>query len=372
MRRTRHTKIITAYTAAILLVLQLLAVSFCYGEEEFTYKAFRDDTMFLSMPESWQAEEVGDIDEDVEAVEDDELVYKALELKDQDGEKRGEMWICAEPYDDSYYYCDSEEDTEEYLDEVGDDAVETVFDEVFADAGGWTRSGSKYLRGEDAFVYVIRENVQVDDRKYLLYLSCDFTPNGGVHEVLLFEEPFDQKVCDRIGESMQAYSYAKELIDSRVQGEDSAGGDDSSGGSDDGSDGTTDGYSDWDDDSGISFDDVVSSLMSVVMIVIAAFVVRAVIRNRQQGGQRKRPGNRDASGSDLFAVLRSNQQDLHKAIDKWTLKEKRKGKCTHEDMHIQKGTRYSGYQESLRTLHKSGLLTTKEMNELLEKHKNDL
>ena len=69
---------------------------------------------------------------------------------------------------------------------------------------------------------------------------------------------------------------------------------------------------------------------------------------------------------------RAEKRLAPKVIDKWTLKEFRKGKCDHEDMHIQKGTKYTGYQESLRTLHKSGLLTTKEMHELLEKHKNDL
>lgn len=372
MKEKRRIKRITTYAAVLLLIVQLAAASVCCAED-LTYKALREETMFIAVPGSWQVEEFGSLDEDEEAILEDETVQKILELQDQEDAKQGELWICAEPYDDSYYYCNTPENTEDYLDAAGDDAIEAVMDEAFAGADSWTRDGTKYLKGEQEYTYVIRQDAKVDGEKYLIYLNCEFTPYGGIHEVLLFEEPFDQDVCDRIGESLQAYSYASELIDNRINGEGGGdpGGGDSGGNGGGGSSGFPENYFNDDPEDSIDVDDIFSGLVAVFILIVMGGIVRAGAR-----GKLKRSRNplrrRDTAGPDSTAGVRPDAQNVRRAIDKWTLKEFRKGKCDHEDMHIQSGTKYTGYQESLRTLHRSGLLTTKEMNELLEKHKDEL
>ncbi len=361
MIEKRQLKIITACTAALLLVVQILAGSVCWADD-LRHTSVREDTFYIAAPASWQIEEFGSIDEDEETVENDERAYKMLELQDQDGAKQGELWLCADLYDNSFWYCNTEEKTEEYLEDAGDDAIEYVFAEVFPDADSWTRSDTKFLKEEDDFTYVIRQNAKVDGVKYLIYLACDFTTNGGVHEVLLFEEPSDQKVCDQIAESLQGYGYAVELIDNRIDG----------GGSDDtgGDDGIPEYYYDNDTETGPVIRNVICAIFT---IAVFGFIYKFLRTGVQAGRQVKRtkPSFENAVMGDT-SNRRAEKRFAPKAIDKWTLKEFRKGKCDHEDMHIEKGTKYTGYQESLRTLHKSGLLTTKEMHELLEKHKNDL
>ena len=362
MIERRRIKKITAYTAVLLLVVQILAAPVCWADD-LMHTSVRDSTLYIAVPSSWQIEEFGSIDEDAETVENDERAYKMLELQDQGGAKQGEMWICADPYDNSFFYCNTEEKTEEYLEDAGDDAIEYVLETAFPDADNWSRSDTKYLKEEDDFTYVIRQNAKVDGKKYLLYLACDFTTNGGIHEVLLFEDPFDQKVCDQIAESLQGYGYAVELIDNRIDG--GSGGDDSGGDS-----GTPEYYFDNDTETGPVIRNIICAIFT---IAVFGFIYKFLRNGVQAGRQVKRT---KPSFENAVMGRSSNRQGekrfTPRAIDKWTLKEKRKGKCDHEDMHIQTGTRYSGYQESLRTLHKSGLLTTKEMHELLEKHKNDL
>ena len=362
MTEKRRIKNITAYTAVLLLVVQILAASVCWADD-LRHTSVRDNTLYIATPESWQIEEFGSIDEDAETVENDERAYKMLELQDQDGAKQGELWICADPYDNSFFYCNTEEKTETYLEDAGDDAIEYVMEEVFPDANNWSRSDTKYLKEEDDFTYVIRQDVKVDGKKYLLYLACDFTENGGVHEVLFFEEPFDQKVCDQIAESLQGYGYAVELIDNRIDGGGS-GGDDSGGDS-----GTPEYYFDNDTETG----PVIRNIICAVFTIAVFWFIYKFLRTGVQAGRqvkRTKPSFGNAVMGDT-SNRRAEKRLAPKVIDKWTRKEFRMGKCDHEDMHIEKGTKYTGYQESLRTLHKSGLLTTKEMHELLEKHKND-
>lgn len=102
----------------------------------------------------------------------------------------------------------------------------------------------------------------------------------------------------------------------------------------------------------------------LIWVVMITLIVRRVKSINSSNRRNKVPSERIDG--------RPEKKHSHRTIDKWTLKQERDGACTHEDMHIQTGTKYSGYHESLKTLHKSGLLTTKEMNELLEKHKNDI
>ena len=72
--------------------------------------------------------------------------------------------------------------------------------------------------------------------------------------------------------------------------------------------------------------------------------------------------------------------DLQSIINNMPSKEKVKAGRIVEGINIPgvnrnpavKNKKFEGYYESLKTLHKSGLLTTKEMNELLEKHKKDI
>ena len=363
MIERRRIKIITAYTAVLLLVVQILAASVCFAED-LMHSSARDSTLYIAVPSSWQIEEFGSIDEDEEVVENDERAYKVLELQNQDGAKQGELWLCADLYDNSFWYCNTEEKTEEYLEDAGDDAIEYVMETVFPDADNWSRSDTKYLKEEDDFTYVIRQNAKVDGKKYLLYLACDFTTNGGVHEVLLFEEPSDQTVCDQIAESLQGYGYAVELIDNRIDGGGS-GGDDSGGDS-----GSPEYYFDNDTETG----PVIRNIICAIFTIAVFWFIYRFLRNGVQAGRqvkRTKPSFENAvMGRD--SNRQAEKRFAPKVIDKWTRKEFRKGKCDHEDMHIEPGTKYSGYQESLRTLHKSGLLTTKEMHELLEKHKSDL
>ena len=364
MKEKRRIKTITAYTVLLLLVAQILATSVCCAED-LMHSALRDNTLYIAVPESWQLEEVGTIDEDAEAVKVGETVYKTLELQNQDGAKQGELWICADPYDNSFSYCNTEKKTEEYMETAGDDAIESVIEKVFPDANGWSRSDTKYLKEEDDFTYVIRQNAKVEEKKYLIYLACDYTPNGGVHEVLLFEEPFDQNICDQIGESLQGYGYAVELIDNRIDAGAGSGGDDTGG------DG---GYPEYYFDNDTETGPVIRNIICAIFTIAVFWFIYKFLRNGVQAGRqvkRTKSSFENAVMGDT-STRRAEKRFAPKVIDKWTRKEFRKGKCDHEDMHIQKGTKYSGYQESLRTLHKSGLLTTKEMHELLEKHKNDL
>ena len=171
----RRWKRITTYATVLLLAAQILMASVCYAEgEEFTYRTLRDETLYISAPKSWQIEETGSLDEDADSVKNDELVYKVFELQNQDGAKQGEMWICAEPYDNSFYYCDTEAEAEDYLEQAGTDAVEHVVDTALPTASGWIISDPAYLKGEEEFTYVIRQKAKVGGKNYLIYLNCDF------------------------------------------------------------------------------------------------------------------------------------------------------------------------------------------------------
>ena len=170
-------------------------------------------------------------------------------------------------------------------------------------------------------------------------------------------------MCDQIAESLQGYGYAVELIDNRIGG--GSGGDDSGGDS---------GYPEYYFDNDRETGPVIRNIICAVFTIAVFWFIYKFLRNGVQAGRqvkRTKSSFENAVMGDT-SNRQSEKRFTPKSIDKWTLKEFRKGKCDHEDMHIEKGTKYTGYQESLRTLHKSGLLTTKEMHELLEKHKNDL
>ena len=150
MIEKRRLKNITAYTAVLLLVVQILAASVCWADD-LRHTSVREETFYIAAPASWQIEEFGSIDEDAETLENGERAYKMLELQDQDGAKQGELWLCADLYDNSFWYCNTEEKTEEYLEDAGDDAIEYVMETVFPDADNWSRSDTKYLKEEDDF-----------------------------------------------------------------------------------------------------------------------------------------------------------------------------------------------------------------------------
>ena len=67
MTEKRRIKNITAYTAVLLLVVQILAASVCWADD-LRHTSVRDNTLYIATPESWQIEEFGSIDEDVETV----------------------------------------------------------------------------------------------------------------------------------------------------------------------------------------------------------------------------------------------------------------------------------------------------------------
>ena len=345
MRKCRN-KRIAIITTALLFAAQFFAVSLCFADDDFTTIFARDDTLFLSVPAAWQTEEFGSIDEDADMIDDGQQAFKILEMQDSHGTKQGELWIYAEPGNESFYFCDSKEETEEYYNESGTFAVDYVIEEKFPDADSWSREAD-IIEGEDGYTCAVREKAEIDGTPYLIYLTCEFTSEGGIHEVMFFEGNSDRDTRDRIAESIEGYSYANELIDNRdynLEGPNSF----------------------FEGDSNI-FDGDVSTLFSAVIwliiwVAIIAFAVRKI-----KGATRQ-------SGSKPVRSSINQRKPARKSTDNWVFRETKKKKPDqeeHADCQMRGGGTYAGYHESLKTLHKSGLLTTKEMNELLEKHKND-
>ena len=338
----RHAKgrnrIIAAATAVMLFAVQFFAVSICFAAD-FSMKSVRDATLYLSIPKDWQIEESGSTDEDVDLVEAGSQAFKVLELKDENGARQAQLWIYADPGAYGYYYCDTEGEARQYYEDSGADAVDGVIEEAFPELESWVREDPEYLKEEDGFTYVIREDLKVDGKNYLTYLTCDFTGDGGVHEVLIAEGNADRDTVDQIAESIEGYGYAMELLEN-VEYTSSGGSDASS-------------YGDIEEDNWN-----IGKLFNLAICLAAAAVLLALVRNKR-------------AGRDSMKRTRS----VRKSDDRWVFKElkaKHADHEEHEDCAVSGGTRYAGYRESLKTLHKSGLLTTKEMNELLEKHKNDI
>ena len=334
-------------TAALLFAVQFFAVSLCFADDDFRTVSARDETLFVSVPATWQVEEFGSIDEDAEMIDDGQQAIKVLELQDSQGTARGELWIYAEPGDDSFYCCDSKEETEEYYNESGTFAVDYIIEEKFPDASSWTRE-SEVIKGEDDYPYVVCEKAKIDSTPYLIYLTCDFTSEGGIHEALFFEGNSDRGTCDSIAESIEGYSYEYELIENR--------------------DYNTYGNSFFEENSNIfSGRDIGSLLNTVIWLIIWAAIIAFAVR-KIKGAARK-------GGSRPVRTGFNQTKTARKATDKWVFKETRKktaDHAEHDDCQVRGDSKYTGYRESLKTLHKSGLLTTKEMNELLEKHKDDI
>lgn len=336
----------------MLFAVQFFAASICFADD-FLTKGVRDEYLFISVPATWTVEEYGSLDDDADMIEAGEQAFKILDLNDGDDAKQGEMWIYAEPLTYDSYYCNTEEKAQDYYYESGEAAVDAFIETAFPDADSWSTEAD-FIRGEDAFTYVVRVNTTIEKKDYLIYLACDYTENGGIHEILIFEGSGDVDTRDRIAESIEGYGYAVELIDSREYSIDG------------GSDYTQ--YGDI-DDIGIDVEKlIVAFIWIVIWIAVIIFAVKTIksVRSEKNAGP-----VRGGFGQKKPARDRS----ARKSIDKWVFREAKSGHPDHQkhdDCLVQGGSKYTGYRESLKTLHKSGLLTTREMNELLEKHKNDL
>ena len=345
MRKSRD-KRLSIITTALLFAAQFFAVSLCFADDDFTTVFARDDTLFLSVPAAWQTEEFGSIDEDADMIDDGQQAFKVLELQDANGTPQGELWVYAEPGNDSVYYCDSKEETEEYYNESGTFAVDHIIEEKFPDADSWSREAD-IIEGEDGYTCAVREKAEINGTPYLIYLTCEFTSEGGIHEVLFFKGNENRDTCDRIAESIEGYSYADELIVNR--------------------DYSNYGSNSFFEENSNIFDGDISTLFSAVLWLIIWVAIIAFAVRKFKGATRQ-------SGSKPVRSSFNQRKPARKPADNWVFKETKKKKTDHEDhadCQILGGGKYAGYQESLKTLHKSGLLTTKEMNELLEKHKND-
>ena len=349
--RKRRNKRISIISAALLFAVVFFASSLCFADD-FLIKSIRDETLFMSVPATWQVEETGDLDEDSDRVDSGEYAFKILELKDAVGAKQGEMWIYAEPLNNGFYYCDTKEDTEEYFDDCGYYAVDSIIETAFPNASSWDME-TEYIKGEDDFTYAVRSKASVDGKPYMIYLACDFVSSGGVHEVLIFEGHGDLDTRDRIAESIEGYGYAIELIENRdytLSGGDNGG-------------------VFRDDDTEIDMENLIGAFFWIV--IWAAVIVFAVKMIRSA----RKPDTVKSVRSSFGQRQPVRDRSARKSIDKWVFKESKpinREHAEHGDCQVQGGSKYTGYRESLKTLHKSGLLTTKEMNELLEKHKDDI
>ena len=354
MKRSRlhRNNRISIITAVLLFAVQLFAASLCFADD-FSINGVRDESLFIRIPSTWTAEESGSLDEDADMIEAGAPTYKVLELKGGDGARQGELWIYAEPSTYERYYCDTQEEAEEYYDESGFFAVSSIIETAFPDISEWDCEAD-FIKGEDDFTYVVRLKTNIERKPYMIYLVCDYASGGAVHEALLFEGNGDLDTRDRIAESIEGYGYATELIGNREYS--------TTGGSD---------YSQYGDieDNSIDIEKLFGSFIWIIIwIVIVAFVVKKLKSVYSKKGTE--------SVRDSFRQKQPvRDRSARKSIDKWVFREsksERPDHQEHDDCLVQGGSRYTGYRESLKTLHKSGLLTTKEMNELLEKHKDDI
>ena len=277
------------------------------------------------------------------------MIFPTMEVLDENDAARAEMWVCAEigTWDD--YYCSTEEEAREYYENRGREVLEEIAEHVF----GSVQLDDEYacLKDDDHFTYVIRQKVQAAGEERLFYLSCEYTLNGALHMAVIFEPGFDQSLADKIGASMEGYSYAVELTENSGVEPTTTW----SGGSD-----TTQNDLETSRDRLLHMLVYIKPLITALIWLGCLLFVCVFLRKRAFGERKSKDMLGRAAG---------------KAADKWVFKEskaKRAGHEEHADCQVHEAAKYTGYRESLRTLHKSGLLTAKEMNELLEKHKNDI
>ena len=344
-------------TAGVMLIVKMLVASFCYAEG-FSLEYLRDETITISVPSAWQIEEIGSIDEDAVLMDHGEAVYKVAELYDEDGSKQAELWIYADPEDDSYYYCNSESAAKEYYDNSGSYALESIIEEM-APEESWALGSPEYIEAEEDYdTTMILQTVAFNDKEYWVYLGCEFTLNGGIHGALFFDGATNRDLFVTIADSMDIFAYANELVGD--QENDAV-------------------Y----DSEGPSLNNRVNIILVVALLLLLWWlfigknlkniaVIALYFVNKMRNGEGRKSKVKSFAPETPPSVV--NDLSKEKQTDTWVRNESHKVKLSPQLKHtlnkvqIHEAAKYSGYYESLKTLHKSGILTTKEMDELLAKH----
>ena len=348
----RISKILAVSIAALVVAVQIFAVPICasaLSDEDYQYAPIIRGGIYVMIPKGWQVIETGDFEEDVDLVVGGDPIYEIMELRDANGNEQGQLWAFADLDSGEFFFTSREEDLQEYYEEAGHDALTEILNTALGDVT-LDEDSVSYLESEDTYACTARVNASSDGKDYLIYLSCESTGNGVVHEAMIFDQIEDQARCDRIGCSVQGYGYAMNLAEGDYPGTDVIT--------------TPEPQPKPDLETWRDYD--IGGLLGVLVNVIIwaglAIVCWKVIRARTRAGEQ----------TGEFA----NRMKIGKTrkTDGWVSKEAGKGlrHPKHDDCQVHETVRYSGYKESLKTLHRSGLLTTKEMNELLEKHINDI
>lgn len=383
LRKLTGKAIIWLTAAVFVLAGSVLA----YADE---YIEVKDGDISFVLPDGWVCNEIYDEDSEDSACEQIAEVYDETENSSLNMElyyARDEV----DEYDWIYFRSDEDiYDAMEYFDKYGKTAVQDIYAERI-----WSQKLSigepELYEAEYCGFLVIPVNRVNDDGENLsevVYLTCDMTNDEKevIHKVLRFYND-DSSIAESQQEDIRL--IADEFYDYGY-------GDDSS-------------YDD--DDYSSSYDDdfeVMSAILGFVTLVIPfAFVVFLMIRVSKKnasstGGLGNKHSNSGNGGNTWNGWKRSDGAEKHKTVRKddfsagflkkrkddfsagfrsksSSFGEDRSGAAErtlhkqkqHPHDHIRPSNAEERYVESLRTLHKSGLLTREEMSDMLERHERN-
>jgi len=348
----------------ILITVLALVLFTTVNAYAISYVDFRDGDISMTFPDGWTYEETD------ASFSEDEYAEEIFRAEDNSGDLMMDLQYIKEGVQDGdYIYLDSQDEVDYYYDAYGEAVVRDAYTEF-----GWTDNfqiteAGSYFGEYDGYVIL---DVSYDDEwagekstgNELVYLTAQMTRDDKfvVHSMFAFykedgsvltEEEKD--VAEDIVDSYYDYSYINEYAG--VEKEKTFDSDKAS------------------DIANDVFDGIMEFIAAVApFVLIVALIFRA--KKKKKGESFDIPFA-DSIREKISSIqtdneLKTYKQETKKIVSRQTSQPKArssaKPKDTRKMYEQERQNAEVRYHDSLKTLHKSGLLTKAEMDDMLERH----
>ncbi len=359
----RHAKIRTLILA--LVMVMLTSVNSYAGN----YEDFRDGDISMTFPDGWTFEETDVLESEGMYAEE---IFRAEE---ENGNMMMDLqYVADEVQNDDYIYLDSQDELDYYYENYGYDTVQELYIDLGCEENlKITESASYFGEYHGYIILKVSYDYEDDYVNELVYLTAQMTRDDKilVHSIFAFYNEDDtvltseqQETAEDIVDGYYDYGYRNEFA------------------------GVKEDYYGYDSNSLGNFGDEIVEILSVVisiLIMLLPFIIIVVIiifvKKRKSGGTINTPVMRG-----LKDKLSGIQEELNLKAENFSYKPAAAESTPVRQASVQKPKRVTQpkdtrkmyeqersnaeirYRESLKTLHKSGLLTKSEMDDMLERH----
>lgn len=340
MTRERYARRILIALFLVVFACQVTA----FGETSFHTEKSRDGDILIRLPEGWSLLDEDYLSTDADVSGSEWFSFCVFDMFDDQGDYVGSLHsVYEEEPTFAAVECKTPDGVINYYEEYGKNALQTVLDDTL-DVTEIPRTYEVVPPAKDRVHYMIRTKAK--DGSYLAYVIHTTDHLTGI---LLFDAddvPLPEtEAADRIARSLSWGTYDENL------------------------------YYDEYDSGVLSGDDLFDTglLFLFIPLVIVGLVSALANQKKEKPAESRLPNTPEKIPPEPVAEVRKKPKKEKPLLDKLP-KSAKKPLAPDGLPQIRHGepVHYSGYYESLKTLRRSGLITREEMNELLQKHKDDL